>query len=83
MAGGNFIFGLVTYFQEFGKMDCIRQAIYHNLTESGLLTCLNNRGLLDPNGITWVYLQFILIIISVLVTAFIETRKDKHDSTIN
>ncbi|MDE1765702.1 MAG: hypothetical protein KGI27_05410 [Thaumarchaeota archaeon] len=75
MAGGNFIFGLVSYFQEFGKMDCVRQAIYDKITENSFLVCLNGRGLLDPNGITWIYIQFILIIISIVATAFIERNK--------
>ena len=75
MGGGNMIFGLAQNFQEFGKMDCVRQAVYQHITENDFLTCLTNRGLLDPSGITWIYVQFILIIISVVVTAIIEGRK--------
>lgn len=74
MAGGNFIFGLASYFQEFGKMDCVRQAIYQKATQDAFLTCLNNRGLLDVGGITWIGLQFGLIVASVLIAYWIEKK---------
>lgn len=45
MAGGNLILGIKAYFQEFGRMDCIREAIYHNATENGFVQCVLDSGL--------------------------------------
>ena len=74
MAGGNLIFGTVANIQEFGKMDCVRQAIYHHATEDDLINCLNHAGLFDAGGITWISVQFILIVTSVLLAYIIEKK---------
>jgi len=74
MAGGNFIFGIIAYGQEFEKMDCIRQAIYQHATENGFLDCLINKGIFDVGSLTWVSVQFVLIVASILVAYTIEKK---------
>ena len=74
MGGGNFIFGIAAYFQEFGKMDCIRQAVYDHIAQNDFLSCLTHRGLFDVGSITWISVQFILIVTSVLIAYIIEKK---------
>jgi len=74
MAGGNFIFGIVAYIQEFTRMNCVREAIYYNATENDFTNCLRDSGLFD-NGTTWIFTQFILIIISVMIASIIDGKK--------
>lgn len=77
MAGGNFVFGIVAYIQEFQKMDCVNKAIYHNMTEIDFFNCLNNSGLFDINGTNWIFAQFVLIVISIVIASIIEGKKNK------
>ena len=74
MAGGNFIFDIAAHAQEFQRMNCVREAIYENATEDHFTSCLKNAGFFD-NNITWGSFQFILILISILVTYLIERKK--------
>jgi len=76
MAGGNLLFGLVSYLQEFKKMNCVREAIYLKIPKNDFTTCLTDAGLLDSDG-TWIFLQFILVLISIVIVSIVEGKR-KH-----
>ena len=75
MAGGNLIIGIQSTFQEFNRMDCINEAVYKNATENEFTNCILKSGIFDVDGINWIFAQFVLTIISIMVVSIIETKK--------
>ena len=75
MAGGNLILGITASFQEFSKMDCIREAIYQNATENEFTNCIIKSGLFNVDNTTWIFAQFVLILISIIIVSIIEGKR--------
>lgn len=73
MASGNLIFGVIQNYQDWWKMECVHQAIYNKSTEDNFLNCLMSHTGYDSD--TWIELQFILIVVSILIAYWIENRK--------
>lgn len=79
MAAGNVLFGTLSYLQEFKKLDCIRNAIYHNATEPEFTNCLLASGFFE-NGTTWILAEFILIVVSLVIGSFVEGSMKKKET---
>ena len=77
MAGGNFLFDIVSNVDEFKKVECIREGIYHNATEDNFTNCMINAGIFDSNGLAWIFLQFVLILASIVIASIVESKTAK------